>query len=425
MTIIEEMSIHRVPAYMRAVAHRYNWQEIRLTYDGFKQYGQDECPNCGADTDQLEILDISVNRWSLTDAENVLYNDGRGERYYVTVWACCYTLCTEDNPHHVRLSDDSCSLCGECRDHCSCDSCSDCGDTVHNVCGDCGGCENCCNCGQDDDEDEGCQCDIPHINFRFPADGHGTITQDERLTVDLPKGTIDEEGLRVIEELVIAEVGWQDEHAVHEAIMTIGPLWQTKRGNFTRRLSSALHKLGIKITATTLTEVGNRARQHSSDSASWKIEFTRDLNMSAGDFYHEESCWFTGGSYGESRCCLKNWGGLAIRTFAGRYNGVSGRAWVQPITSNLTPTHDTINAHAYMVYNGYGDLEGYVAARIVAHLTGLTYRKVGFYAGNQYINGEVGYLVADEVTSTANDRIRLTGGNHDKFDCYTITRSAS
>src|SRR5205807_3813691 len=98
-------------------------------------------------------------------------------------------------------------------------------------------------------------------------------------------------------------------------VAALDPAWQTKRGNFTRRLSTAVHQRhGIKLAPEVISEVGNLARQHSSDTATWLLEFTRDLNQPPEAFYNGESCWWT--SHASSRCALKSWGGLAMRSYA-------------------------------------------------------------------------------------------------------------
>jgi hypothetical protein len=291
-------------------------------------------------------------------------------------------------------------------------------------------CDECSEWYSDDDEhnhDHGCDCVAPHMNFEFPADGHGTISQDERLTVELPRGTIDDEGIRRIEYFLREDLGWSRTHIVKLAIEAIGPEWQTKRGNFTRRLSSALFKAeGIKLKPEVISEIGNIAQAHSSQGATWHIEFTRDLNQSASDFYHDESCWWQ--SYSASRCALKNWGGIGLRTYYSTQtdsSSPSGRIWVQPLAKTddgLKPTHDALHADAYVLFNGYGDLSGYVAARIVAHLAGRTYRRVTLSTETQYINNDAGYLVADEATCEATERLYFGFDEHDRRDAHTYLR---
>jgi hypothetical protein len=159
------------------------------------------------------------------------------------------------------------------------------------------------------------------------------------------------------------------------------------------------------------------AREHTSSERSYWIEFTRDLNGEAEEYANEESCWWTSHSY--SRCALKQWGGLALRSYrdldAESYSP-AGRAWVQPLNAKKRPTHDVMNAHAYLVYNGYGVLAGYQPARIVAQLAGLTYRKVGLVLSPQYVNGATGYLVADEVTCKNTEHVELSADVHDTHD---------
>jgi hypothetical protein len=147
-----------------------------------------------------------------------------------------------------------------------------------------------------------------------------------------------------------------------------------------------------------MSQIGTIARDHSKP-VEVEIEVTREFNESAAYFYHEDSCYW--GSYYESRCALKTNGAFGLRSFRG--GAVSGRAWVMPLRHvdrlrtgpDLTPTFDTMGADAFVVFNGYGDLGGYAASRIVAHMAGWTYRKIGFGCDPMYINAG-GYLVAPE-----------------------------
>lgn len=300
-------------------------------------------------------------------------------------------------------------------DNCYCDRCS----SHLNFCED-------CDVYYDpdyDSHDHGCNCEAPNQTFTFPANGKGRIGNDERLTVKLPSGTIDEMGMSLILDVVYSE-GTLSSSTVRGMLEEVGPQWQTTRGNFTRRLSSAYYKATkAKFPDGVLSKIGNLARAHSDDSSEWYVEFTRDLNLSAEDFYHEDSCWWQ--SYYESRCALKGWGGIGLRSFDDpeRSDSVSGRAWVQPLNSDLKPTHDAMGAHAYIVYNGYGDLDGYKAARIVAHLTSKTYRKVDLSASPQYVNSGVGYLVADEATCAATTAVDYYYQAHDTLDALTFANN--
>src|SRR5208282_226801 len=176
---------------------------------------------------------------------------------------------------------------------------------------------------------------------------------------------------------------------------SLGEHWQTKDGNYAKRLSRFAYKrYAMKLTPEVLSRVGDIAREHSTE-VSVDIEVTRDLNQPAECFYHSDSCWWQ--SYSDSRCALKTNGGFGMRSFTD--NSLSGRAWVMPLKQSeggrLIPTFDTLTPDAFVVFNGYGDLSGYAPARILAHLAGWTYRKIDFSCPPMYINSG-GYLIAPE-----------------------------
>lgn len=278
----------------------------------------------------------------------------------------------------------------------------------------------------------GCQCEAPHPEFTFPANGDGVVEQDQRITVELPKGIIDEEGMNKIKRVVWEEIhdtGIDFYTDLDNILHEVGTQWQGKRGNFTKRLGAALFRSRwkIKLTPATISEIGNLSKQHSSKGASWRIEFTRDLNMSAGEFCHDDSCWW--GGYFASRCSLKQWGGLGMRSFNGDDSWPTGRVWVQPLHKGfggvLTPTHDTINADAYVVFNAYGELSGFIAARIIAHFTGMTYKKVGMSANTMYVNNNQAVLVSDEETCKNTESLTISADEHHTFDARTIVRLAA
>lgn len=285
----------------------------------------------------------------------------------------------------------------------------------------------------DDEHTHDCDCDAPNTHFHFPANGAGTVAQDERIKVELPKGTIDEEGLATIARMLNRDAGI-DWSMARSMVDSVGPEWQGKRGNFTKRLSSAFYKgYSIKLAPEVVSEIGNLARAHSGKGDKWFIEVTRNLNLTAEEFGNEESCWWSNDpQYNESRCAFKHWGGLGLRTYSEETKGSGnrwgaelpeGRAWVQPLNDALEPTHDTIGAHAYMVYNGYGDLDGYAAARIVAHLTGKTYKKLpgSFTARPQYVNNSTGFLIADAETCANTDSVSYNYDIHDNLDAQDFT----
>lgn len=261
-----------------------------------------------------------------------------------------------------------------------------------------------------------CDCEPKGKTFSIRNDGDELLANDTRVTVTLPAGVISEEGmyaignyLRTLHPYYSPYDAAYDETrdkeridywALSQRLEELGELWQTKQGNFTKRLSRFAYKeYGIKLPPAVVSQVGCIARDHST-SINFDIEVTRELNLPASAFAHEESCWWQ--SYSASRCLLKTNGGFGLRTF--NENGyVQGRAWVMPLRQEevgqrkrLTPTFDTREPDAFMVFNGYGDLSGYAPARLLSHMAGMTYRKVSFECDPMYVNNEAGYLVARE-----------------------------
>lgn len=280
--------------------------------------------------------------------------------------------------------------------------CESCRDRHYNWCEDCEGYYH--HDYASDHRHGGCDCESPAMHFRVRNDGQDPLDNDTRTTITLPAGMISDEGMRAISRYLrdksrefdapTSEHLWSLSYGLDEKI---GTRWQAKDGNFTKRLSRhAYQTYGLKITPEILSQIGNIASDHSR-AIDFAIETTRNLNMSAEDFYHEDSCWWQ--SYSESRCALKTNGGFGLRTF-GDYDTVKGRAWVMPMrlddTRGLVPTFETQEPDAFVVFNGYGDLSGYSAARIVAHMAGMTYRKINFACSPMYVNGDSGYIVAPE-----------------------------
>lgn len=250
-------------------------------------------------------------------------------------------------------------------------------------------------------EDGGCGCESPMLAFSVRNDGEGRLRNDQRIQVTLPAGVISDEGIGGIARLIREAARLRHDenereildHASYNLVDQIGPTWQTKQGNFTKRLGRHLftnHK--VKLDADLISRIGCIAREHS-DAVEFCVAITRDLNMDPGEYANEGSCWW--GSESASRCALKSNGGWALRSFSGSY--VTGRAWVLPLKQEdgrLRPTFGEDPA-AFVVFNGYGELTGYRPARILAHMAGMTYRRIGFGCDQMYVNSG-GFLVAPE-----------------------------
>lgn len=340
---------------------------------------------------------------------------------------------------HTTLHDGS-RLCEACAEDTSCcDSCSmvhwevDCryiGEEV--VCHRCLDnyyiwCEICeAHYPDDSGHSHDCGCGPFQTDFRVPNNGAGLVSSEESFTVTLPSGEISEQGMREINSLLLnasfgvhdalyagttdAPYGLPAERVVasrlnslaHDLEDKVGPTWQTRRGNFTRRLSSHAYKAhSLTIPAPLLSEIGTVARQHTLDECTFRLDVTRELNLPPEDFGNEDSCLW--GSYSNGRCTLKTNGAFGLRALSvppGSF--VEGRAWVMPVVSDednptaLSPTFDTETPDALLLFNGYGILGGYTAARLVAHMYGWTYRKIGLRLRPIYVNSERGYLVAPE-----------------------------
>lgn len=282
-------------------------------------------------------------------------------------------------------------------------------------------------------------CESPALEFTIRNDGRGPLANDWRVMVGLGRGVISTEGISAIADLLGRhsnalprdDVGlFTDEARLWLNLSTdmyneeLGTEWQTKRGNFPKRFSAYAHQTyGLKISPEMMSEIGNIGRDHSLGS-DYFIEVTRQLNQSPEAFYNGDSCWW--GGYANSRCALKTNGGFGLRTFStaapaedeGDYEEqVTGRAWVMPLRrehrrgggpDRLVPTFDTMQPDAFIVFNGYGSLEGYPGGRIMAYLSGWTYRRVRFSVTGMFVNGDVGHLVGpQDLVEQFSDGIEL------------------
>lgn len=317
---------------------------------------------------------------------------------------------------------DSGNRCESCQENYS--YCNSCDETRHydsfmSVLGDDSVCERCVNryysyCDHcegyypdgevsehDHEQGSGC-CESPELEFTIRNDGDAPLANDTRAAFTLPAGTISAAGLKALRQYLDRETLNYDLAYGFEA--ALGDHWQARDGNYPKRLSRyAYQSHQEKLSPKIMSQVGTIARDHS-NAVDVAIEVTRDFNQSAEYFYHEDSCYW--GGYYESRCALKTNGGFAVRSFDS-YGSLSGRALVLPLRietrpgaselrcTPLAPTFDTMRADAFVVFNGYGDMGGYAAARIMAHMSGWTYRKIAFSCDPMYINSG-GYLVAGE-----------------------------
>lgn len=351
--------------------------------------------------------------------------------------ASCESLLLPGNQHEIERDGEhvctSCftsySTCGDCeiafetnhmsdtlnRDEMVCDRCRD---HNFNYCEDCEGWYD-RDSYDDHSHHEECGCESPVQMFTMPHHG-SSLANDDEVVIELPAGTITDEGLRAVRDMLWSAAYDADNreerdmlHNVSRLPVEVGTEWQTRQGNFTKRLSRlAYKKFNYKITPELLGKIGSLAREHSSSVTELTVAITRDLNQSPEDFGNEGSCWWE--SYSSSRCALKSNGGFGLRSFNNGYT--SGRVWVMPLkldnNNDMVPTFETMNAAAFVVFNGYAELSGYVGARVMAQMTGLTYRKIAFDSSPMYVNGNSGYLIASEAVQNQVTRLNFYLNEH-------------
>lgn len=266
-----------------------------------------------------------------------------------------------------------------------------------------------------------CKAPEEMMQFTMRNDGMDPVVSDTVTRVTLPAGVLSAEGRQEIANYLLNKrYDTSDSETqrqwigVGQNLAIIGDNWQTKEGNYPKRVSRYAYKnWGLKINADVMSEIGNIGARHTV-SVDFDIEFSRLLDQTATEWGHAGSCWWQ--SYYHCRCAMKSNGGIGVRSVkVGRGKGkkeVLGRAWIYPlkkitekapldtVSGWLVPTFNTETPDAFVVFNGYGNLTGYAAPRLIANMQGMTYRKVNMELvstpKNSYINTGSGYIVAPE-----------------------------
>jgi hypothetical protein len=235
--------------------------------------------------------------------------------------------------------------------------------------------------------------------------------------VSVPGGEVSEQGLLAIKERIfqVTSKGGKYQGVLLQELFdgTIDATWQTKEGNFPKRVAKALYvERQIKLTDMLMTEIGNLAKQYTSIEAVHRIGFTRDLNQGREQFVNGDSCWWT--DYWYSRCSHKQMGGIGVRTF-NAYDEPQTRAWLLPMemvktdrygdpnprgTRTAWLRHLEIPAPAYVLFNAY-EMEALPYGRLIAQMTGKSYRKIRFVMDRAYVNtnndgNSTGILIAEQ-----------------------------
>ena len=178
--------------------------------------------------------------------------------------------------------------------------------------------------------------------------------------------------------------------------------WKTSRGTFPKRLAKWLKGHNQKASNDFLGKVGSIAGSSVADVSRYTFDFDDRIDWYAGDFGDRGSCYW--GDRSEARDMIRDNGAFALRFFDEHGNGIA-RSWVSPWDDGT-----------FILWNGYdgncGNTLGTLAqARILAHLLGGTYRKVGLAnngdtCGTLYINSGVAYVIGDpEAVDECDDHI--------------------
>ena len=158
-------------------------------------------------------------------------------------------------------------------------------------------CEECNEWISDEDSDHShsrdSDCAPTRRRFVFPAHGAGTIGNDERLGGrTLPAGLISDEGMELIKSALYCYLDGTDQglpsYVIANLLDEAGHMWQTSKGNFPRRVSSAFYKyrrvvyksatdvgfdgvdtVPVKLDNGILSAIGNIAREHSSKGSTF------------------------------------------------------------------------------------------------------------------------------------------------------------
>jgi len=160
-------------------------------------------------------------------------------------------------------------------------------------------------------------------------------------------------------------------------------------GTFPKRIAKYYYQTHkIKMPSSILSQIGNIAKDHSSDIATYEFDFTDTFDWQSGDYGDSGSCYW--GSYSSAKELLSSNGGLAIRFY--KDNQGYGRAWIMP------------HNECYYLFNGYG-LQLVSIARILSSFLNLSYKAIRISAiryiyingGNQYVVGDVSAIA--DITS--------------------------
>jgi hypothetical protein len=250
---------------------------------------------------------------------------------------------------------------------------------------------------------------------------------NERYAFDMPKGAISNGGIDLILKLLESQNLQSDDWKALNPITTRRFMpslphdwtWEwlvTGKGEYVGTFPKRVSKYywqtyELKFPKKLTQELGNIARQHSSDNSHYEFEFVNRFNWSAGDFGDKGSCYF--GSHKSARDTLQENNALAIRF----YEDGKGfaRAWIAQLENSQ-----------FILFNGYGIPSNptLTIARIFATWIGLGYKKIDLYnhgesSGDLYINNGTGYLIGTAEQLESLDSHDLEYGCENCLSCYS------
>lgn len=152
-------------------------------------------------------------------------------------------------------------------------------------------------------------------------------------------------------------------------------VWKTSRGTFPKRLSKYLYDdYKIILTPRDLEQIGNIAKDNSSEQNKFYVDFTQEFNWNPGDFGDAGSC-FWGGNSGAREMLSVN-GAYAIRFFRPKIEDPAfGRRVFYSTFTGLARAWLVKENFGFVMFNGYGIVIQQIA-NILATGCNLYYRKI-------------------------------------------------
>lgn len=256
---------------------------------------------------------------------------------------------------------------------------------------------------------------------------------NERFTITLPQGAISDEGMRLINQYVISQniqsELWKasnpDDKRQFLPVLPENWAWNwlvTGRGEYVGTFPKRVSKFywqahQLKCPTAFIQEIGNLARQHSSDNVSYDFEFVDKLDWKSGDYGDEDSCFW--GSRETARQILVENNALAMRFY--KEGKGHARAWIAQLGDNR-----------FILFNGYGFSGNptLVCARVMATWLGLNYKKIsltnfGKTDSTLWINSSIGYLIStpEQAENFGAYDLRYGNASDDDYTCHSCDES--